>query len=105
MANILNCNRLGRLGEVYPIGSSVGNANVGGQEWELFDGYNGDMHVLSFVAPQETNDFNTDVKAFFDYLTSNHGFPADQQHLLSKFPTPNDGAFRSLNKKLTKGGK
>nr|5M2D_A Chain A, Endoglucanase-like protein [Hapsidospora chrysogenum ATCC 11550]5M2D_B Chain B, Endoglucanase-like protein [Hapsidospora chrysogenum ATCC 11550] len=73
---------LGRLGDVYPIGSSVGFVNVGGQQWELFDGYNGNMHVFSFVAPQQINNFNTDVKTFFDYLTWNRGFPADQQHLL-----------------------
>jgi xyloglucan-specific endo-beta-1,4-glucanase len=76
--------RLARLGDVYPIGSSVGSVNVGGQQWELFDGYNGAMHVYSFVAPQETPDFDTDVKAFFDYLVSNYGFPASEQHLLSK---------------------
>jgi xyloglucan-specific endo-beta-1,4-glucanase len=73
---------LAKLGEVYPIGSSVGSATVGGQQWELFDGYNGDMHVYSFVAPQQTTTFSTDVKEFFDYLGSNYAFPLDQQHLL-----------------------
>ena len=96
MANMRKRNRLGRLGDVYPIGSSVGFVNVGGQQWELFDGYNGNMHVFSFVAPQQINNFNTDVKAFFDYLTWNRGFPADQQHLLSKFPAPNEWRFWKL---------
>jgi hypothetical protein len=43
------------------------------------------MHVYSFVAPQQTTTFSTDVKEFFDYLGSNYAFPLDQQHLLSKY--------------------
>jgi xyloglucan-specific endo-beta-1,4-glucanase len=76
--------RVGRFGNVYPIGSSVGTVNVAGQTWELFDGYNGAMHVYSFVAPSNTGSFSGDVKDYFNFLTSNYGFPADSQYLISK---------------------
>ena len=76
--------RLGRLGGIYPIGSSVGYVNVAGRDWELFDGYNGNMHVYSFVASNPVNDFNSDLKDFFNHLTQSRGFPASSQHLISK---------------------
>jgi len=74
---------LGRLGNVYPIGQNVGNVNVAGQQWELWEGYNGAMHVYSFVAPQQRNDFSADLKAFFNYLQQNKGFPASSQYLIT----------------------
>lgn len=73
------------MGDIYPIGDSIGFVNIGGLDWELYDGFNGDMHVYSFIAPQPVNKIDTDVKLFFDHLTTNNGFPADSQHLLSRF--------------------
>ena len=78
-------NRLGRLGSVWPIGQSIGNVNVAGQNWELWDSYNGAMRVFSFVTPGgQINNFNADLKAFFNHLTQNNGFPASSQYLISK---------------------
>ncbi|KAI0512796.1 concanavalin A-like lectin/glucanase domain-containing protein [Xylaria bambusicola] len=75
---------LGRFGNVYPIGSSVGRVTVGGNTWELFSGYNGAMKVFSFVAtnPPVTS-FSSDLKQFFNYLSSNQGFPASSQYLIT----------------------
>jgi xyloglucan-specific endo-beta-1,4-glucanase len=76
--------RLGRLGGVQPIGSQVATVNVAGQNWELWDGYNGSMHVFSFVAQNQLSSFSADVKVFLTWLASNRGFPASSQYLLSK---------------------
>ncbi|KAH7316900.1 endoglucanase [Stachybotrys elegans] len=74
---------LGRLGDVYPIGNQVGTANVAGQQWNLYYGYNGNMQVYSFVAPNQVNSFSGDVKQFFDYLASNRNYPASSQYLIT----------------------
>lgn len=75
--------RLARKGGIYPIGSSQGIVNVGGQNWDLWVGYNGAMKVFSFVAPNEVPVFENNVKLFFDHVTNTQGFPAAQQHLIS----------------------
>lgn len=79
---INNC-RLGRIGGVYPIGSSVGQVTVEGMQWDLWIGYNGAMKVFSFIAPQERRYYSGDVKRYFDYIRDRHGFPANNQYLLS----------------------
>jgi hypothetical protein len=43
------------------------------------------MKVFTFVAPTQVADFDSDIKPFFEYLTRQHGFPDDEQHLLSAF--------------------
>ena len=80
--------RLGNYGGVYPIGSSVGSANVAGTTWELYDGWNGDMHVYSFIAPGMINSFSADIKDFYNHLVNSHGFPAGSQYLISKLSRP-----------------
>jgi xyloglucan-specific endo-beta-1,4-glucanase len=74
---------LGRLGGIYPIGSSTGFVNVGGRSWELFAGYNGAMRVYSFVASGSVTVWEGDVKPFFNYLASNQGYPASSQYLIT----------------------
>ncbi|RYP74925.1 hypothetical protein DL771_002709 [Monosporascus sp. 5C6A] len=90
---------LGRYGDVYPIGSSVGRVSVGGYNWELFTGYNGAMRVYSFVASSPVTGFNSDLKQFFNYLSSSQGFPASSQHLITlQFGTePFTGNSATLN--------
>lgn len=80
--------RLARIGGVYPIGNSVGMTNVGGTDWELFVGWNGDMRVYSFVAPTQRTSFNQDIKPFFNHVEATQGFPAGSQHLISKNASP-----------------
>ena len=46
---------------------------------------NGDMKVFSFVAPTPVNNFNADIKQFYNYLTKSENFPADKQYLLSMY--------------------
>lgn len=57
--------------------------NVAGAQWELFDGYNGAMRVFSFVAPSQRTNWSGDLKAFYNHLTQNNGFPASSQYLIS----------------------
>ncbi|KAH7309859.1 endoglucanase [Stachybotrys elegans] len=74
---------LGRIGSIWPIGSSVGYVTVEGVQWELFIGMNGSMRVYSFVAPQQRNYFSGDLRRYFDYVRDQHGFPANNQYLLT----------------------
>jgi hypothetical protein len=89
--------RLGRYGNVQPIGTLQGSVTVEGHTWELWVGLNGSMKVFSFVAPNPVNDFNADIKQFFNYLQKDQGFPAESQYLLSKY---NSNSFL-LDKSLT----
>jgi xyloglucan-specific endo-beta-1,4-glucanase len=74
---------LGRIGGVYPIGSSTGFVNIGGTNWELFVGYNGAMKVFSYVAPNWVTNFAQDVKPFFNHMAQAHGYPAGNQFLIT----------------------
>ncbi|KAL2869895.1 glycoside hydrolase family 12 protein [Aspergillus lucknowensis] len=74
---------LARYGGVQPIGEQIGEANVAGATWELWNGYNGDMNVFSFVAPNPATSFNADIKEFWDLLVSDHQYPADSQYLIN----------------------
>ena len=76
--------RLARLGSISPIGRLAAYVTIDTLEWELYDGFNGDMHVYTFVAPQPVYSVETDIKLFFDYLTSYYSFPDDAQYLLSE---------------------
>ncbi|KAG9250681.1 glycoside hydrolase family 12 protein [Emericellopsis atlantica] len=73
---------LATLGDVEPIGQLAGDFTVGGLGWQLYDGFNGDMHVYTFVAPQPIYTWQADLKLFFDHL-SRHGFPSATQSLLT----------------------
>jgi hypothetical protein len=53
-----------KVGSVQPIGSPVGNANVGGRDWQVWSGNNGSNDVLSFVAPSAITSWNFDVMDF-----------------------------------------
>ncbi|KAG4273200.1 murein transglycosylase [Fusarium proliferatum] len=74
---------LARYGGVQSLGSLQTQVNIEGRTWELWVGINGSMKVFSFVATSTVNNFNSDVKQFFNYLTQNQGYPANQQCLIS----------------------
>lgn len=80
--------RLARLGDVYPIGSSTGQVNVGGRNWDLWVGDNGAMKVFSFIAPSPITSYSGDLKNFYTYITNNQGFPASSQYLISMSQPP-----------------
>lgn len=77
--------RLGRYGNVGPIGSSQGQVTVDGRSWELFYGLNGAMKVYSFVASSPINTYKGNVKNFFTYLASSKSYPASTQYLTSMY--------------------
>ncbi|KAJ5629932.1 hypothetical protein N7528_003589 [Penicillium herquei] len=64
---------LGGAGPISSTGSSVGSTTVGGVEFSLYSGPNGDTTVYSFVASETTTDFSGDLKEFFTYLIDNEG--------------------------------
>ncbi|KAK1751094.1 glycoside hydrolase family 12 protein [Echria macrotheca] len=73
---------LARLGNVYPIGQSVGSATVNGRTWDLWVGMNGNMKVFSFIAPSPIKSFSGDPKQFFSYLKDKQGYPDSSQNLI-----------------------
>ena len=87
---VTNLSRLARIGGVQPIGSLQTSVTIEGHTWELWVGMNGSMKVFSFVAPTPVNNFNADIKQFWNYLAKAQNFPADSQYLLSMYIQPND---------------
>jgi xyloglucan-specific endo-beta-1,4-glucanase len=69
---------LGGAGPISSTGSPVATPTVGDIGWKLYDGYNGNMHVYSFVAASQQSDFQGDLKDFITYLVSDHGMPSSQ---------------------------
>ncbi|MGW1216026.1 GH12 family glycosyl hydrolase domain-containing protein [Streptomyces sp. NPDC002499] len=53
-----------KVGSIQPIGSPVGNATVGGRDWQVWSGSNGSNDVLSFVAPSALSSWSFDVMDF-----------------------------------------
>ncbi|KAI0050777.1 glycoside hydrolase family 12 protein [Auriscalpium vulgare] len=71
---------LSGLGGIQPVGSQITTGTqVGGYSWNLWKGPNANWEVLSFVsASGDINNFNADLKDFFDYLTSEQGVASTQ---------------------------
>ncbi|KAF8061741.1 glycoside hydrolase family 12 protein [Lyophyllum atratum] len=69
---------LSSRGGAGPAGSQIGTASVNGVTWKLFKGTVSTWTVFSFVAPSEITNFNSDLKAFLNFLVSNQGVPSSQ---------------------------
>ncbi|OBZ71677.1 Endoglucanase-1 [Grifola frondosa] len=71
---------LSGLGGIQPVGSQiVSGISLAGYTWNLWRGPNANWQVLSFVsADGNINDFNADLKDFFDYLIANQGVASTQ---------------------------
>ncbi|CUS09963.1 unnamed protein product [Tuber aestivum] len=79
---------LAAYGGAGPIGSENGpiaTPTIAGSQWKLYDGYNGAMHVYSFMAVDSPlTRFSCDVKLFLTYLVDNHGLPTSQYVNITK---------------------
>jgi Glycosyl hydrolase family 12 len=53
-----------RQGPIQPIGSVVGNTNVGGRTWQVWRGNNGGNNVISYVAPSAVTSWSFNVLDF-----------------------------------------
>ncbi|KAI3327845.1 glycoside hydrolase family 12 protein [Xylariaceae sp. AK1471] len=69
---------LGGAGPISSSGSPVATPTIAGVSWKLYDGWNGNMHVYSFVASSQVTNFSGDLKAFLTYLGSNFGMSSSQ---------------------------
>ncbi|KAF2971422.1 hypothetical protein GQX73_g2160 [Xylaria multiplex] len=69
---------LGGAGPISSTGSPVATPTIAGVSWKLYDGWNGNMRVFSFVASSQVTNFSGDLKAFLSYLTSNQGMSTSQ---------------------------
>jgi len=72
---------LGGAGPISSSGSPIATPTIASHSWNLYDGFNGAMHVYSFVASSEITNFSGDLLDFFDFLTSSEGFPSTSQYL------------------------
>ena len=64
---------LAALGGAGPIGNPIATTTINGVNWTLHKGPNGSTTVFSFIAQSTINNWNGDLKPFFDYLTSRQG--------------------------------
>ncbi|KAI0260169.1 endocellulase [Gloeopeniophorella convolvens] len=71
---------LSGLGGIQPVGSQITTATpVGGHTWNLWKGPNANWEVFSFVSSTgNINNFQADLKDFFDYLVSEQGVASTQ---------------------------
>ncbi|KAI3338349.1 family 12 glycosyl hydrolase [Ustulina deusta] len=69
---------LGGAGPISSTGSPVATPTIAGVSWKLYEGYNGAMHVFSFVASSQVTNFSGDLKSFLSYLTTNNGMSTSQ---------------------------
>jgi cellulase/cellobiase CelA1 len=71
-----------RQGPIQPIGSVVGNANIGGRTWEVWRGSNGSNNVISYVAPSAISSWSFSVLDFIND-TRNRGLITNSWYLTS----------------------
>ncbi|MEO6084177.1 MAG: glycoside hydrolase [Umezawaea sp.] len=55
-----------RQGPIQPIGSVVGNTNIGGRSWQVWRGNNGGNNVISYVAPSAVSSWSFSVLDFIN---------------------------------------
>ncbi|MET0426508.1 MAG: cellulose binding domain-containing protein [Actinoplanes sp.] len=71
-----------RQGSIQPIGSVVGNATIGGRNWEVWRGSNGANAVISYVAPSAISSWSFSVLDFIND-TKNRGAITSSWYLTS----------------------
>ncbi|MDG4829173.1 cellulose binding domain-containing protein [Solwaraspora sp. WMMD1047] len=71
-----------RQGSIQPIGSPVGNATVGGRNWEVWRGNNGGNNVISYVSSSPISSWNFSVLDFIND-TRNRGAITNAWYLTS----------------------
>lgn len=73
---------IGGAGPLSNTGSAIKEVTVGGVDFNLYHGKNGNMTVYSYVAANTTNSFSADFKQFFDELPANNTI-APTQYLIN----------------------
>lgn len=53
-----------RQGDISPIGSQTGTAQVAGRTWEVWTGSNGANNVVSYISPEPLTSLNFDIMDF-----------------------------------------
>lgn len=69
------------MGGALPLSSSgkpIKTASIGDVDFTLYQGINGNMTVLSYVAATTVNSFKVDLKTFFDELPANYSIAPTQ---------------------------
>ncbi|KAI2642324.1 family 12 glycosyl hydrolase [Xylaria nigripes] len=69
---------LGGAGPISSAGRPIANTDIAGTNWDVYDGFDGDMHIFSFLSSSQISSFDGDLVSFISYLTSNQGLPASQ---------------------------
>jgi hypothetical protein len=61
---------LNRVGQIQPIGSQTGTVSIGGRQWAVWTGNNGQNNVISFVAPAAVGSLTVNVLDFANQAIS-----------------------------------
>lgn len=69
-------------GSIQPIGSPVGNTNLGGRSWQVWTGNNGGNNVVSYVASSSLSSWSFDMMPFIND-TKNRGYANNSWYLTS----------------------
>lgn len=69
---------LGGAGPISATGSPIATPTINGVTWKLYYGPNGSTKVYSFVAANQVTSFSGDLKLFFTYLATSHGYSTSQ---------------------------
>ncbi|KAG6941723.1 hypothetical protein JG687_00019480, partial [Phytophthora cactorum] len=72
---------LAALGGPWPLtdsGKPIKTVNIGGVEFDLFQGMNKEVKVFSYVAKKTAYKFSADLKKFFNELPANNTLPQTQ---------------------------
>lgn len=73
---------LNRQGSIQPIGSPVGNVNIAGRNWEVWQGNTG-WHVVSFLSTSPLTSFSFDARDFIDDVINRIGEVNNSWYLTS----------------------
>ncbi|KAH6644527.1 concanavalin A-like lectin/glucanase domain-containing protein [Boeremia exigua] len=69
---------LGGAGPISTTGKPIATPTIGGKQYNLYKGPNGQMTVFSFVAVSQIKSFNGDLNEFLVYLRNSQGLPSTQ---------------------------
>ncbi|MGW7521008.1 GH12 family glycosyl hydrolase domain-containing protein [Streptomyces sp. NPDC054796] len=65
-------------GAVGPIGGKVTDVSLGGRQWAVYKGSNGNNNVYSFLAAQQTKSGRIDIKPVLDWIVRQGWMPSNE---------------------------
>jgi len=73
----------GGAGPISSTGSADETVTIGGVDFKLYDGFNGDMHTYSYVATSDVTSFSGDLLDFLTHIVDTYGTLTTSHYLNS----------------------